>query len=78
MSQPSCVLDTRVASPPPPAFRSALSFGRPRSAWMHVAGELHVAAAPELALSLRDVTIRARLLVLDLRDLTFIDSSGAH
>ena len=27
---------------------------------------------------LRDAVVRARLLVLDLRDLSFIDSSGAH
>ena len=79
MSQPvPSISIARLAGMPPPGFRSALSYDGSASAWLRVAGELDLAAAPELEQSLRDAVVRARLLVLDLRDLTFIDSSGVH
>ncbi len=68
----------RLAEAPPPGFKCALSYGGLASAWVRAAGELDVAAALELERTLRDAVIRARLLVLDLRGLTFIDSSGVH
>lgn len=69
-------------APPPPGFKCALSYGVSygglSSAWVRADGELDIAAALELERILRGAVIRARLLVLDLRDLTFIDSSGEH
>jgi anti-sigma B factor antagonist len=43
-----------------------------------VAGELDMATVPELDLTLRHAQADARVVVLDLRELDFIDSSGAH
>lgn len=47
-------------------------------AWVQVAGELDIATAPALEQTLRDAELRARLVVLDLRELTFTDSCGVH
>ena len=80
MSQP--LMDSssvaRLAGAPPPGFKCALSYGELASAWVRAAGELDIAAAHRLEQILCDTVIRARLLVLDLRGLTFIDSSGLH
>jgi anti-anti-sigma factor len=46
------------------------------AAWIQAAGELDFAASLELGRTLREARLSARLLVLDLRELTFIDSSG--
>jgi anti-sigma B factor antagonist len=43
-----------------------------------VAGEQDIAAGPELDLTMRRAQADARVVVLDLRELEFIDSSGAH
>lgn len=43
-----------------------------------VAGELRAAAAPELGRTMRRSERLARLVLLDLRRLTFIDPCGAH
>ena len=48
------------------------------AAWVHVAGELTVATLPQLARALSEPESQARLVVLDLRDLEFMDGSGAH
>ncbi len=48
------------------------------AAWVWVEGELDIASAPRLEQTLRWAQTRARLVVLDLRQLTFIDSSGVH
>jgi anti-anti-sigma factor len=45
---------------------------------VRVAGALDLATIPELARSLRDARSQARLVVLDLRDLAFMDCCGAH
>jgi len=47
-------------------------------AWVQVVGELDIATAPALEQTLRDAELRARLVVLDLRELTFTDSSGVR
>jgi anti-anti-sigma factor len=47
-------------------------------AGVHVAGELRAAGAPEAARLLRRAERQARLVVLDLRQLTFIDACGVH
>ena len=45
---------------------------------MHLAGELDVDTTPQLEQTLRDPDSQARLVVLDMRDLAFMDSSGVH
>ena len=47
-------------------------------AWVQVVGELDIFTAPALEQTLRDAELRAPLVVLDLRELTFTDSSGVH
>jgi anti-anti-sigma factor len=46
--------------------------------WVRVAGELDIATAPWLEQVLLHVERRARLVVVDLHELTFMDSSGVH
>jgi anti-sigma B factor antagonist len=48
------------------------------AAWVHVAGDLDIATTPQLVRALRESQSRARLVVLDLRELAFMDSSGVH
>jgi len=48
------------------------------AAWVHLAGELDVATAPELRTKLREAESRAWLVVLDLRSLAFMDAAGVH
>lgn len=45
---------------------------------VHVTGELDLAAAPGLELALREAELHARLVIVDLRELTFIDCSGVR
>ena len=47
-------------------------------AFVSVTGELDLATAPLLERRLRERHSQARLLVLDLRELSFMDSSGVH
>ena len=44
--------------------------------WVHVAGALDIATSPQLQWLLDEAS--ARLVVLDLRDLAFMDCSGVH
>lgn len=46
--------------------------------WVHLAGELDIATAPQLERTLRDPALQARLVVVDLRELGFIDSFGVQ
>ena len=48
------------------------------AAWVHVAGDLDIATTPQLERTLRETQAQARLVVLDLRELAFMDCSGAH
>jgi len=59
-----------------PPFDCSWTDGGLNAAWVHLAGELDVDTTPELERTLREP--RARLLVLDMRDLAFMDSSGVH
>jgi anti-anti-sigma factor len=43
-----------------------------------VSGELDIATVPKLDRALRRAHSRAKLVILDLRELEFTDSSGAH
>jgi anti-anti-sigma factor len=62
----------------PPAFRCWWANGGRDAAWVHLAGELDVATTPRLERALREPRLQARVIVLDLRELAFIDSSGVH
>jgi anti-sigma B factor antagonist len=62
----------------PPAFRCWWASAGPDAAHLYLAGELDIATAPQLERELGEPRSQARLVVLDLRGLTFIDSSGVH
>jgi anti-sigma B factor antagonist len=48
------------------------------AAWVQVTGELDLATVPQLERTLREPQLQARLVVLDLRELEFMDSYGVH
>lgn len=60
------------------SFACSCTDGGLDSAWVHVAGELDMATAPELERTLRGARSHAHLVVLDLRELAFTDVSGLH
>jgi anti-sigma B factor antagonist len=62
----------------PPTFDCSWTGGGPDGSWVHVVGELDIATTPQLERTLREAQLEARLVVLDLRELLFIDSSGVH
>jgi anti-sigma B factor antagonist len=62
----------------PPAFDCSWTGGGPDGAWVRVVGELDIATTPQLERTLRGAQLEAQLVVLDLRELAFIDSSGVH
>lgn len=61
-----------------PEFTCSWSTGGAGTAWIRVSGELDIATTPQLETALREARAQARLLVLDLRELSFIDSYAAH
>jgi anti-anti-sigma factor len=66
------------AHPVPPAFHCSWPDGGPDATWVRLAGELDIATTPQLERALREPRLQARLVVLDLRELAFIDSCGVH
>jgi anti-sigma B factor antagonist len=62
----------------PSPFACTWQEGGSGAAWVRVAGELDLASAPRLRQTLRVAQLYARVVVLDLRELTFMDSSGVH
>lgn len=72
--------EPNLANPdvPLPAFTCALSAGRFGSVSVHPSGELDLATAPLLDKTLREAQFDARVVVLDLRKLDFMDSAGVH
>jgi anti-sigma B factor antagonist len=68
----------RADARPPPAFACTETHGGLDAAWVNVVGELDIATAPVLALTLHESQQLAHLTVLDLRELAFIDSAGVH
>ena len=50
----------------------------PDAVWVHVGGELDLATSPLLEQTLRSAELRARRVVLDLRQLTFMDPSSVQ
>jgi anti-sigma B factor antagonist len=61
-----------------PAFVCSCTDGGLDAAWVHVAGELDLVTAPELERTLHATQQQARLVLLDLRELTFMDRAGVH
>jgi anti-sigma B factor antagonist len=59
-----------------PTFTSSWSDGGSDAAWVHVAGELDIATAPQLQRTLSEAQAGARVVVLNLRELAFTDSAG--
>jgi anti-anti-sigma factor len=64
----------RRAAPSP--FLCTWQTGGSGAVWVHVAGGLDPATSPQLAEGLREAQLNAHLVVLDLRELTSIESSG--
>jgi anti-sigma B factor antagonist len=62
----------------PHQFSCSSTDGGPNRAWVRVAGELDLSTVPQLVEALHALQLQARLVVLDLRELEFIDSSGVH
>jgi anti-anti-sigma factor len=48
------------------------------TAWVQLTGELDLATAPILQWHLREALAHARMVVLDLRELSFMDAAGLH
>jgi anti-anti-sigma factor len=63
---------------PPSPFVCSWRPGGSGAAWVHVAGELDLASSFTLERTLREAQRCARVVVLDLRELTFIESTGVH
>ena len=68
----------RADARPPPPFRCSWTSGALDAAWVNVSGELDVATTPELERTLREPDLQVRLVVLDLRHVAFVDTSGVH
>jgi anti-anti-sigma factor len=62
----------------PPRFGCSWTGGGPDAAWVHIVGELDIATTPQFERTLREAQLEARLVVLDLRELAFMDSVGVH
>jgi anti-anti-sigma factor len=69
---------TRGVDPVPLAELRSSTDGGADAAWVRVAGRLDPAAVPQLVRTLRQTQLKARLVVLDLRELQVMDSSGVH
>ena len=75
---------TSVLTRPTAVGNTALPFlcswqtGGSGAAWVHVAGELDPASSPQLEETLAEAQLAARMVVLDLRELTSIELSGVH
>jgi len=69
---------TAVGSTASPPFLCTWQMGGSGAAWVHVAGELDLATSPQLGETLAEAQLAARLVVLDLRELTSIDISGVR
>ena len=70
-----CAASVGVASPPFVCSWHAVGLS---AGWVEVTGELDLATSPQLRQTLRKALQVVRLVVLDLRDLSFIDASGIH
>jgi anti-anti-sigma factor len=62
----------------PPSFICTWRFGRYGSLWIDLAGELDRSHCPDLERILEEAQIFSNLVVLDMRELTFMDVAAAH
>jgi anti-sigma B factor antagonist len=61
----------------PRPFICTWRFGRFGSFWIDLAGELDLSVCPGLERTLEEAQILSNLVVLDMRELTFMDTAGA-
>jgi anti-anti-sigma factor len=61
----------------PQPFICTWRLGRFGSLWVDIAGELDLSGCPELERTLKEAQILSNLVVLDMRELTFMDSAAA-
>jgi anti-sigma B factor antagonist len=61
-----------------PPFVCSWEIGGSEAAWVRVEGELDLATSPQFRQTLGEAQRAARVVVLDLRELSFIESSGVH
>lgn len=59
-------------------FRCETIQGALGGSWVEVAGDVDLTSAPRLERALQTASESARLVVLDLRDVDFLDCSGVH
>jgi anti-anti-sigma factor len=78
MPHSPALLPNTIAGRAPPAFGCSSSDDGLGAVCVHVVGELDLVGAPQLERTLHEAQQRARLVVLDLRELAFMDSSGVH
>lgn len=78
VAMPASRPTVRPPSLVPATFACTLRDGGLNAAWVRVTGELDLATAPQLEQTLQQADLRAPRIVLDLRQLTFMDSSGVH
>ncbi len=68
---------SRAAAPlPSSSLACTWKQGCHDAAWVHVAGELDLTTSLELRYALAEAQLHAFLLVIDLRELTFMDCAG--
>lgn len=68
----------RDASAPPTPFSCSWAKDGDDVAWVRLAGELDIATSPRLERTLSVAQRQARLVVVDLRQVSFADSSAVH
>ena len=80
MPQASVVIDSPAASrdAASPSFVCTWKAAGLDAAWILLAGALDLTTSPELKLTLQDAQLHARVVVLDLRKLTFMDATGVY
>jgi anti-anti-sigma factor len=61
-----------------PPFLCTLTADGSDAAWIRTSGELDLLTSPQLGGVLREAQLHARFVILDAREITFIDSSGVH
>jgi anti-anti-sigma factor len=71
-------LDTKRKHADPAFFTCTTSSTGQDAIWLHAAGELDLATCPRLERVLEEVQKHARLVVLDLREVTFISTAGVR
>jgi len=59
-------------------FACSWSMGGLDAGWVQLTGELDMATAPQLERTLRQPELQTHLVVLDLRELEFMDRAGVH